>query len=99
MKPISFFSVESLILTKIDRLAITQRIKIIKTYYKNGDATATYRALGEDYRLHNRPIRQAIGRIVKKFEETGVVTNIERPQHHRFASSAENIAIVCESVA
>ena len=36
---------------------------------------------------------------MKKFEETGVVTNIERPMHHRFAHYAENIAIVDESVA
>ena len=31
--------------------------------------------------------------------ETGVVTNIERPVHRRFLRSAENIAIVSESVA
>ena len=37
--------------------------------------------------------------IVKKFEESGVVTNIERPVHHRFARSAEIIAIVSESIA
>ena len=36
---------------------------------------------------------------MKKFKETGVITNIERPVHHRFARSAENIAIVSESVA
>ena len=36
---------------------------------------------------------------MKKFDETGVVTNIERPVHHRFAYSAENIDIVSESVA
>ena len=39
----------------------------------------------------------AIDKIVKKFEETGMVTNIERPVHHRFACSAINIAIVSES--
>ena len=40
-----FFSVESLILSKMDRLTMTQRIQIIKIYYKNGNsATATYRA-------------------------------------------------------
>ena len=40
----------------MDRLTITQRIKIIKTNYKNGDSeTATYRALREDYGLHKRP--------------------------------------------
>ena len=36
---------------------------------------------------------------MKKFEETGVVTNIERPVHHRFVRFANNIAIVNESVA
>ena len=85
---------------KIGYLAITQRMRIIKTYYKNGDSvTATYCALRGDYDLHNRPTMQAIGKIVKKFEETCVITNIERPVHHRFASSAENIAIASESVA
>ena len=73
---------------------------MIKTYYKNGDfATATYRASGGYYSLHNRLTMQAIGKIVKKFEETGLATNIERPVHHRFARSAENIALVSESVA
>ena len=49
MKPIFFFSFESLTLTIIDRLTITQR-KIIKTYYKKGDsAKATYRALRAGY--------------------------------------------------
>ena len=71
----------------MDRLTITQRRKIIKTYYKQGgSATATYGALRGDYSLHNRPTTQAIGKIVKKFEETGLVTNIERPVHHRFFS-------------
>ena len=100
MKQIYFVSVESLTLTKMDRLTITPRIKIIETYYKNGDFTTDmYRALKEDYGLHNRPTTQAVGKTVKKFEETRVVTNIQRPVHHRFAHSAKNIAIVNESVA
>ena len=57
-----------------------------------------YRALRGDYGLHNRPTTQAIGKIVKEFKKTGVVTNLERPVHHRFACSAEIIAIVSESV-
>ena len=36
---------------------------------------------------------------MKKFEEIGVVPNTERPVHHRFDRSAENIAILSESVA
>ena len=83
----------------MDRLTITQRIKIIKTYYKNGDsAPATYCPLRGDYGLHNRPTTQAFGKIVKKFEETEAITNIVRPVHHRFARSVENIAAVSESV-
>ena len=61
----------------MNRLTIRQRIKIVKTYNKSGDsATATYRGLRGDYGLHNRPTRQAIYEIVKKFEETGVITKI-----------------------
>ena len=56
-----------------------------------------YRALRGDYGLHNRPTMPAIGKIVKTFEETGVIINIERPVDHRFARSAENIAIVSEN--
>ena len=48
----------------MDRLTITQRMKTIKTYYKNGDsATATERALRGDYGLHNHPTTQAIWKI------------------------------------
>ena len=37
----------------MNRVTITQRIQMIKIYYKNGDsATATYRALGGDNGLH-----------------------------------------------
>ena len=37
----------------------------IKTYYKNCDsAAATYRDLRADYGLYNRPITQAIAKIV-----------------------------------
>ena len=81
------------------RLTITQSIQIIKTYYKNGNsATTMYRALIADYGLHRRPTTQAIAKIVQKFEETGVVTNIERPGQHRFVRSTLNIATVSESV-
>ena len=55
----------------------TQRVKIVKTYYKSGDsATTTCRALRGDYGLHNRPTTQAIDKLVKKFEETGEVSII-----------------------
>ena len=85
---------------KMDRLTIKQHLKIIKTNYKNGNSvTATYRALRGDYGLHSRPTMQAIGKIVQKFGESRVITNIESPNHHSFASSDENIAIISESAA
>ena len=50
---------------------------MIKNCYKNGNsATTMYRALREDFGLHNRPITQEIGKIMKKFEDTGVVANM-----------------------
>ena len=82
-----FFSVESLTLSKVDRITIIRYMTIIKTSHKNSDSsTATFSALRGGYRLHNRPTTQ----------ETGVVRNIERSVHHCFA---ENISIVNESVA
>ena len=70
---------------------------MIKIYYKNGDS-ATYRALRGDCGSHNRPTTRGIGKIVKKFDETGVVTNIERSVHHHCACSAEIIAIISENI-
>ena len=37
--------------------------------------------------------------MVKKFEETGSVTDIVSAVHHRFTRSTENIAAVSESIA
>ena len=66
-----------------------------QTYYKNVDsATIKYRALRGDYGLRNRSNTRVIGKVVKEFKETKVVTNIESSVHHRFARSAENIAII-----
>ena len=59
----------------------------------------SYHALRGDYGLYNGPTKQAIVKIIKKFEESEVVTNIERVVHHRFAHSAKNIAIFSEGVA
>ena len=51
----------------MDHLTITKRIKMIKIYFKNSDsATAMYRILREDYGLHSRLTKQAIGKIVNK---------------------------------
>ncbi|XP_055921798.1 uncharacterized protein LOC129952888 [Eupeodes corollae] len=69
--------VESLKFRKMDRLTISKGIQMVKAYYKNDHpATATYRAFKGDYVSHIRPTTQVVGKIVKKFEETELVTNI-----------------------
>ena len=78
----------------MDSLTITQRIKMITTYYKNGDSDrAIYCALRGDLGSHNRPTKQAIGKIVKKYEGNGVVTNTEMPVYHRLAHSIPRRAL------
>ena len=65
--------------------------KIIKTCYKNVDSSrATYRALRGDYSLHNCPTTQAVGKIMKKFEETEVVTSSFRS----FRVAKSKVAVV-----
>ena len=87
-------------LTKIVCLTITQRIKIIKIYYKNGDyATVTYSAFRGDYDLHNRPTTQAIGKVVKKLEETEMITIVERPVSHRIAIVIESSRVASQRAA
>lgn len=93
------FLVEGLPFNNMDRLSTAERVKIVKTYYKNSDSVvSTFRALRADYGRHNRPSERTIGKTVKKFEETGSVTDVLRPIHHRNARSTENIAAVSESV-
>lgn len=83
----------------MEHLTIDQRVKIIKSYYKNSDsAVSTFRALRADYGRHNRPTKQTILNTVNKFEQTGSVTDIVRSVHHRNIRNAENIASVAESV-
>lgn len=68
----------------MDRLTTAERVKIVKTYYKNDDsAVSTFRALRADYGRHNRPTQQTILNTVNKFEQIGSVVDIQRPVHHR----------------
>ena len=73
----------------MDRLTITQRIKIIKTYYKNGDsATAMYRALRANYGLRNRPTAQLAKEEICR-DWSG----------HKYCEACAPCAIVTKSVA
>ena len=65
----------------MDRLTIMQRIKLLKP-------AAKMMRLPQP-RIYNFPTTPAIGKIVKKYEDSGVVTSIERLVHYHFARFAE----------
>ena len=83
-------------LTRMDRLTITQRIKIIENLLQKWWFCQSHVSWFKG--LHNHPTTQVIGKIVKKFEGTGFFTSTEMPVHHRFAHSTENIAIASKTV-
>jgi hypothetical protein len=79
---------------------IQQRVQIVELFYENKRSVkSVYRKLREFYGLHNRPTESTIGRIVKKFQETGSVEDQKSKKYSRSGRSQENIDLVRESVA
>ena len=60
---------------------------------------SVFRKLCEFYGLHNRPYESTIGRIIKEFQETGLVEDQRTEKYSRNGRSQENIYLVYESVA
>lgn len=84
----------------MERLSIEERVKVIEAYYENGRSNkSAFRALRDFFGPHNRPTESAIGKIVKKFQETGSVADVKKPVRARAGRSPENIAAVRENVA
>ena len=84
----------------MERLTIEQRVKVIEAYYENGRSNRNaFRALRDFFGQHNRPTESAIGKIVRKFKQTGSVADMKTPLRARLRRSAENIAAVRENVA
>ena len=82
----------------MQRLTIEQRVKIVEAYYENGRSNKNaFCTLCEFFGQHNRP--SEIGKIVRKFKETGSVADVKTPSHAHLCRSDENIAAVRESVA
>lgn len=94
------WQVQSLAISTMERLTIEQRVKVIEAYYENGRSNKNaFRALRDFFGQHNRPTESAIGKIVKKFKQTGSVADVKAPLRARVRRSAENIAAVRENVA
>lgn len=74
---------------------VQQRLKIVEICYKNSNSVLTcFCALHELFDPQNWPFERTIRRILKKFEETGSVYDINRIRYQRTARSMENIAAV-----
>lgn len=83
----------------MDRLSVAQRVQVVKAYYENGHSNkSAFRALRTVFGPHNRPSESAIGKIVRKFEDTGSVANVKTVNRVRPRRSDENIASVREDV-
>lgn len=82
------------------RLTKEELIFIVKTFYKNNESiVATFRALRERFGVHNRPTKQAISKIIKRFESIGSVQVVKRAARPRPVRTRRNIEVVKESVA
>ena len=95
MTIIESLQTSSLTITAMERLTIQQRVKVIEAYYENGRSNKkTFRALRSVFGHHKRPTESAIGKIVKKFEETGSVADVKTSSRARLRRSDENIDAV-----
>lgn len=82
---------------KMNRLTITERVKIVKTYHKKGSNMATFRGLRGGYGAHNRPTTKAILKISKKYEKNDSFRDIVSTVDRNFARSTSKIATLSES--
>ncbi|GFS29595.1 histone-lysine N-methyltransferase SETMAR [Trichonephila inaurata madagascariensis] len=77
-----------------------QRLQILKIYYRNSESVAAIlRALTPIFGRNSCPSRQAVTRLVKKFESTYSLCDVVVPVRLRVDRSVENIAAVETSIA
>lgn len=83
----------------MESYSVQDRIKVIQEHYKNGSKIKnTFRALRDHFGRHNRPNETTIGRLVRKFEATGSVSDLPKTGRPKSVRTAENIAVVKQSV-
>jgi transposase len=84
----------------MERYTKEQRVIIVKTHYKYGESYAeTVRKIRGIFGRRNAPYQSTVQRMIKKFEETGLIMDSKLPVRHRTGRSLDNIAAVSESVA
>ena len=83
----------------MESYSIEDRIKVIQEHYKNGQKIKnTFRALRDYFGQHKRPNETTIGRLVRKFEATGSVSDAPKSGRPKSVRTPENIASVSASV-
>lgn len=79
--------------------SIADRVKIIQEYYKNGEKIANaHRALRNHFGTANCPNPTTIGRLVRKFVETGAVDDRPKVGKTKSIRTEPNIAAVRDSI-
>ncbi|KAF2883420.1 hypothetical protein ILUMI_22754 [Ignelater luminosus] len=92
--------VDSPLLLKMDRYLLQRRILIVEHYFKNGETlTATIGKLRPIFDNQNVPSASTMKSIIKKFEETGLITDVKPSMRVRLGRSGENITAVRQNVA
>ena len=77
-----------------------QHVLIVKTFYQNRESyAATVRQLRAIPWHNEAPNESTVGRLMRKFNETGSTVNIRSPGCRRSGQSDQNIAVVRDSVA
>ena len=81
------------------KYSLQERLVIVQKFYENGRSFVnTFRALRENFGVHNRPSVLAIRRIVEKFETNFTLHDVKIPVRRRNARTVESIAAVRASV-
>ena len=79
--------------------SIKDRIKVIQEHYKTGEKIKnTFLALRDHFGRHNRSNETTIGRLVRKFEETGSIGDLAKSGKPKNVRKSQNIAAVKENL-
>lgn len=84
----------------MQRLPLPNRLEIVQKFYANSrSVVCTQRSFSRDYGRHHRFDRQAINRVVEKFERKFTIHDLMPKIRERKSRSHENIAAVIASIA
>ena len=82
------------------KFSTKQRTKIIELYFENHRSIIlTQKAYRRHYNVRQAPNQSTINRLVKRFRQQGSVSDLPRTGRQRSVRTAENVALVEDSIA